>query len=1197
MEWTKNQRKVIDARDRNLLVSAAAGSGKTAVLVERIMARITDTKEPIDIDKLLVVTFTKAAAAEMRERIGDAIYKRLQAEPANLHLRRQQLYLGNALITTIDSFCLQVVREHFYQINLDPGFRIADQAELKLLQSDVVKELLEEQYQEANEAFLQFVESYVPGRKDTAIEEMILRIYEFSMSYPFPQQWLTQCEEQYDNPKHMEAAGWYQYITRYIDAMLKEVLGTAKLAVRIAEEEDGPQHYAPMLRNDVNNIEAVLAADFDGRVQLLLEMQYDTLARKTINDVDPDKKEQVAALRKQIKEQLKKLGQKYYKQPLRDITEQLQITAKNAAVLTNLTRQFIQKFRQAKDEAGIVDFSDLEHFALEILVEEQADGTYGPTEIARTYSKQFAEIMIDEYQDSNFVQELILQSVSGKEDGKHHLFMVGDVKQSIYRFRLARPELFLEKYANYELDGEENEKIILDQNFRSRNQVLSMVNQLFYHAMIPQVGGITYNEEHALYYGAKYYPEAGKEMQAELLLVETGSGSNVDVEDGIYEAETDQEEALTNKQMEAYVIAERIATLVKEGFLVYDKKSGQMRPCSYKDIVILLRSPKGYGDVMTEVLMAQGIPCVCQLTASYFDSVEVSTVLDLLAILDNPKQDIPLAAILLSPIGGLDDSELAELTLYKKEQGLLYLADALKQWDNKKAQNFVKRLERYGAMVFTTSIYDLITYILEDSGYGYYVAALPSGTRRLANLEQLKQKAVEYEETKYRGLFHFVRYINKIRESGIDTGEGAAMAQSQDAVRIMSIHGSKGLEFPIVFVSSLAKKFNLMDSRKSVVMEPDLGIGIDYRNPVTRQKADTLIRQAVATKSRMEALGEELRILYVALTRAREKLILTANVPNVEKTMTKWRINRGSEEELTLPLQTIAGASSYLDWIGSSYLKNRIRADFSLQVVDGTAVAGNLMVKQAEQSIRYAALTNWDTTRTYEQKTKEQIQSMMEYEYPYAKGLHIPIKYSVSELKMAHMSEEEAKKVKYGTEEKQPIVPEFIKGIEPVNGATRGTAYHKVFELMDFENPPEKAQLKQWIMSIPIAGIQQVKEADIAWFLETTLFHRMAAAESGNGLFAEQPFVFGVPAQVVDAAYPAEETVLIQGVMDAYFEEEDGFVIVDYKTDHVETAQQLKDRYETQLDYYAKALNQITGKQVKEKILCSIHLHELVSWK
>lgn len=1207
MQWTKNQQKVIDARNKNLLVSAAAGSGKTAVLVERILSRITDPVSPVDVDRLLVVTFTKAAAAEMRERVSNAIYKRIKENPNDYHLRKQQLYISNAMITTIDSFCLQVVREHFYQIELDPGFRIADQAEIKLLQGDVVKELLESRYEAADSSFLQFVESYVPGRRDAEIEEMILNIYSFSMSYPWPSEWLDACEAQYNDSTEQDRMDtpWMQYLNGYLNQLLAEITGMIKQALCIAQEEDGPNHYVPMLQSDLVMAEAVQAADFDERVRLLAGQSFMTLARKTVNEVDPDKKKQVMDLRNAVKKRFKQLAGKYYFQQSERMWEELKVSGKNAAVLLDLVREFTQRFQMAKREAGIVDFSDLEHFALDILVERTENGSFCPTEIAKAYSRQFEEVMIDEYQDSNFVQETILQSVSGMESGQHHMFMVGDVKQSIYRFRLARPELFLEKYHTYGTEDTVNQKIILDQNFRSRTQVLDMVNQLFYHCMTRAVGGIDYDAEHALYPGADYYETAGKEMEAELLLVETDGEADGKMEEAGGEVSSEEEETLGNKQLEAHAVAERISRLIEEQFPIYDKRTGKTRPCTLGDIVILLRSPKGYGDIFAEVLMAQGIAAICESRTGYFDSIEVVTVLNLLTVIDNPNQDIPMAAVMLSPIGRFSDSELAEITCDCRKHQFLYLAEELRQSHHPKAGILWERLERYRAMVPITPIYDLITYILEDTGYSYYAAALPSGTQRIANLEHLKQRAVAYEETQYRGLFHFIRYIQKIKEYEADAGETTAAEDMENAVRIMSIHGSKGLEFPIVFVSGLSKPFNKLDLTKRVVMEPDLGIGLDYRNPVTRQKGDTLIRQAIAAKIKMESMGEELRILYVALTRAREKLILTGNVKNAAQTMEKW--NSGIQpQEPTISFQMLTEAQCFLDWIGSSYMKNRIKAALSVTVVSGVQLAAGVLAEQSSRSVRYAALTHWNTEQIYDAQSHAYLQEQAAYCYPYAAGQHIPIKYSVSDLKLAHMQDLEAEEFVYPQTEKEEQkhaedVPDFIQGKKPLTGAGRGTAYHRIFELLDFQKNWSKSDLQVWLQELSEQGklsaleAKAVKAEDFVRFSRSELYIRMRTADEAGRLYREQPFVMGIPANTVDSTYPQSETILIQGIMDAFFEESDGLVIVDYKTDRVETAKQLRDKYELQLDYYGKALTQITGKNIKERILYSVHLQETIS--
>ncbi len=1187
MNWTENQKKVIEARNKNLLVSAAAGSGKTAVLTERIISRITDPVSSVDVDHMLVVTFTKAAAAEMRERIANALYQKLQEHPENKRLRRQQMYLANAMITTIDSFCLQVVREHFYQADLDPGFRVADREEIQLLKSDVVKDLLESRYQEAEPDFIQFVESYVPNRNDTELEDMILHLFDFSRSYPWPSRWLNHCISQYTLETD---TAWVQYLNRYLDALLKEIAEMAERAAEIANEADGPNHYLPMLEADRAFIRQLGDAGFDERAKLLSSLSFMKLAAKEVNEVKPEKKEQVKRLRDAVKKKLSVLAEKYYFQTESEMQKDLEISRKNVGLLVQLTEEFSLRFQATKQEAGIVDFGDLEHYALEILTEQDEAGNWRPTEIARAYSSQFDEVMIDEYQDSNLVQETILRSVSGEEEGRHHMFMVGDVKQSIYRFRMARPDLFLEKYLTYTETGTENQKIILDQNFRSRIQVLDMVNSLFYHCMVNTVGGIDYDAGQALYPGADYYTPSDT-MQAELLLLETGETGNPETEE-----ETPAEESYNNKQLEAHLAAKRIRELIDSGFQVYDKETGRTRSCRYGDMVILLRSPKTYADAFMEILMAQGIPVACESGSGYFDSVEVVTVMNLLTVIDNPYQDIPLAGVLLSPIGGFTNEELAMLS--HENEAAPYLAEALMQSEMPKAEKFTARLSRYRDMVPFTPVYDLITYILADTGYEYYVAALPSGTQRTANLEQLKQRAAAYESTQYRGLFHFIRYVEKIRENALDDSEAAIAEQTGNAVRIMSIHGSKGLEFPIVFVSGLSKPFNQMDMRKALAAEPDLGLGIDYRNPETREKGDTLIRQAICTKMKMEMLGEELRILYVALTRAREKLILTATVKNAEKKLNQWKdqTNPGGR---TISFQMLTEAQSFLDWIGCSYLKDPGASSLEMHVASGEELARGILEKQEERGIRKAVFAHWDAERVYDAETNAYLREYMAYHYPYADYQHIPVKYSVSDLKRASMQDPDAETIRYEKPEsgKQPA---FVQKKTPVSGAERGTAYHRIFELLDFKHAQTTEEIADWLLELTerklLSGSEQlsVQPQDFSDFMNSELYARMRTAELAGNLYREQPFVIGIPANEVNDSYPAEEIILIQGIIDAYFEEQGELVLVDYKTDCVESAEQLRNQYGIQLEYYAKALTQLTGKPVKERILYSVQLQESI---
>ena len=827
VSWTTEQQQVIDLRNRNILVSAAAGSGKTAVLVERIVKIITDKNHPVDIDHLLIVTFTNAAAAEMRERIGNAIEKALDEQPEDEHLLRQLTLIHNAQITTIDSFCLYVVRNHFHEIDLEPNFRIGDEGELKLLREDVLGRVLEQNYEEPSEAFSDFVEGYASGRTDAALNEMILQLYEFSRSYPWPEKWLDSFVGAYriENREELDRAEWLAPLTQNIRFVLKDCEQLLKQALAVTQQDDGPDMYEKAVRSDLEKYESLSKlTSFCELSVALSDIKYDRLASSRGFEGDPDKLELVKSLREQAKDVVKKLCKQYFFCSPEMMIEQLERTEPMLEEVVRLTKQFAEEFAAAKRRKNLVDFHDVEHFALQILVDEETEKA---KKTAEEFRDTFEEIMIDEYQDSNEVQETLLRSISREERGENNIFMVGDVKQSIYRFRLARPELFMKKYDSYSLEESTTQRIDLHKNFRSREEVLTCTNDIFYKIMVRSLGNVEYDAEAALYPGASYPVSA--DFTPEILLADSNDELLEDTE------------LSDKKTLEAKIVAEEIRHLMKTQ-PVTNKATGELRAARYSDIVILLRSLSGWADSLVEVLNGNGIPAHTVSSTGYFSTVEVQTVLSMLRLLDNPRQDIPMAAVLRSPMAGLTDEELAVLRLEDGSvpfhEAVLELAEGLYEEDgqkeisdseadrkqgrnadektenhieitaHRKLLKFYKKYKQLRQLVPDTPIHELIEIILRETGYGHYVAAMPAGNRRTANLNMLLEKAAAYEKTSYKGLFHFVRYIDELQKYDVDFGEADMVGENEDVVRIMSIHKSKGLEFPIVIVSGMGKNFN-----------------------------------------------------------------------------------------------------------------------------------------------------------------------------------------------------------------------------------------------------------------------------------------------------------------------------------------------------------------------------------------------------
>ena len=1209
VKWTKEQQKVIELRNRNILVSAAAGSGKTAVLVERIIQMLTDEEHPMDVDRLLIVTFTEAAASEMKERIRSAIETALEVNPGNAHLQRQSTLIHSAQITTIHSFCLSVIREHFHLIDMDPGFRIAEEGELRLLKQDVLSELLEECYVNQEERFMELVEKLGSGKNDKKLEGMILQLYEYSRSYPQPQKWLEHCVNQYaECETYLKQEGTGEepvFLRRALDWAQKYIEDLVELAdqcIRICEEPDGPYMYAPMLEEDriiLDKLEG--AADFEELYERLSDIKWKALSRKKDESVDSEKRTQVQDIRKQIKDLIGELGKTYFYETPAELLLDMANAKSTMEILAELVNRFAIMFADQKQRKHLIDYNDMEQFALQILTEEK-EGELIPSQTAREYQEQFYEVMIDEYQDSNLIQEAILTSVSTVSREKYNIFMVGDVKQSIYRFRLSRPELFMGKYDSYSSEDSEMQKIDLHKNFRSRPEVLDGVNYIFRQIMRRDLGGIVYDEQAALYPGAEFEPVIGVDgksaYEMELLLVDAQKTGN--------------EFELSNKQLEVRVIAKRIKELLRTA-KVTDKASGQLRPAEYRDIVILMRSVKGWADVVSSILAEEGIPAYIGSTEGYFGTYEISVLLDYLQLLDNQRQDLPLAAVLASPFVGLNPQQLAEIRLaakegffYKAAEGLAQRAGEEEEKEEKdslayKLRAFYLQLTHFREMVPYTAIHELLQKIIEETGFSLYVAAMPGGERRIANVEMLVEKAAAFEGTSYKGLFNFIRYIEQLQKYDVDYGEANIADEQENTVRIMSIHKSKGLEFPIVFVAGMGKKFNTTDITGSVIIHPEWGVGLDAVDLQRRTKIPTFLKKTIQQEIKLENLGEELRVLYVALTRAKEKLILVGcpsqkQLKEVsEDGMLCQKAVRRADGEV-LPFYTLIGANSYLHWVVPALMGED--APVHCRIIGRTEMEEEEEIEQRSELLARDVLEHWATGTVYDAKLREHLEVQSQYHYPYAEEQKLKLKFTVSELKKRAYLQEESGETVYEEPEVVPLIPQFLQEEEVLTGASRGSAYHKLLELLNYELSYDENSLTAMMEELQKERklsdemVQSIRKADILRFLNSDSGRRMQAAAKRKQLSKEQPFVLGIDAKEIYPDIKGDERILVQGIIDVYFEEDGELVVLDYKTDNVRSAKELRDRYHAQLDYYAQALEQLLQKKVKEKIIYSFTLGE-----
>lgn len=1256
MAWTKAQQKVIDTRNKNLLVSAAAGSGKTAVLVERIISMISEGEHPLDIDRLLVVTFTKAAAAQMRDRIGKALDKKLEKEPNNDHLHKQVSLLQSAHITTIHSFCLNVIRNYFHHIDLDPSFKMADESEITLMKSDIISDVLEKWYEEGTDDFHRLIESYSRSKSDAPIEELILSLYNFAMSNPWPKEWLNKVYESFniETIEDMNNTKWMKDLLDYVAVVLKDVLKKINKAIDICNESDGPVAYLPALISDRTMLtELMKETSYEGYGNVIRNLSFARLSTKKQPEVSQEKKDKVKALRDEVKKVIKDLTSQFFFQSAEDMYSDMKAVSKLMEVLSKLTLDFMDEFTAKKEEKNLVDFNDLEHFALRILVENK-DGEITPTKVALELSEQFEEILIDEYQDSNLVQETILKSISRESMGNFNRFMVGDVKQSIYKFRLAMPEIFLEKFKTYgtwDTDEEGNinptQRIDLDRNFRSRKVVLDFVNDIFEQIMTEPVGGVVYDEAASLKYG-ELFEELIPEDEAsritddvkkrlandvELILVteeetvddkKTGDYDNKadtdvtasDTPDVNLSGVTDEDDIqYTKRELEARAVAKRIKEITdpENGLLVIDKdKEGKIihRPAELKDIVILLRTMAGWSEVFVNTLLQEGIPAYADTGTGYFQTTEIMTLLNMLRIIDNPRQDIPFAGVLYSPIGGFTSEELAHIRLMDRKAtmyaaSLAYVEEGSDEALKNKLKLFLDMLHKLREMVKYTPIHELIQEILDMTGFSYYVLAMPGGDRRKANIDMLISHAVRFEKGSYSGLFHFIRYIEKLHKYEVDFGEASVTGEQENTVRIMSIHKSKGLEFPVVFVSGLSKQFNMQDQKNSILMHVDYGVGPDYIDLDKRTKVQTLIKKVIQRKSLIDSLGEELRVLYVAMTRAKEKLIMTGYL----KTMEDLDIKKD------FSFIELMSVKNYLELVLPA-MNNKFTDYMKIKVLKKQDIITEEMARQAFIQKDLEEIERSITEHEGNESLQEEISRRLYFKYPYSEEAKLKVKLSVSELKklgqfidnedgeILFERAEESKQLSDTSSDNKDTalnenqyIPGFIRGSsENITGTDRGTIYHKVLELLNLSKVNSKEDLLNELHGMVLnkrilkEDIDKLNINNILRFAKSDTAKRMIKAEETGKLYKEKQFVIGLKACDIYPDQSSEELILVQGIIDVFFEEDNELVILDYKSDVVKDEKQLLDRYKTQLIYYKKALEQILRKNVKEMLIYSLYL-------
>ena len=1261
VKWTNEQMQAIETKNSNILVAAAAGSGKTAVLVERIISKVINDK--VDIDKILVVTFTNAAASEMRERILEAIYKKIEENPDDTNLQRQVILLNKSSICTIDSFCKDVIKNNFYEINASANFRVGDTAEIELLKQDVIDDLFEEKYEKKDEGFIKLINTYTGYQKDDNLKELILKIYGFIQANPTPKNWLEEKVEMFnlrDSENDFSQTIWGKIILQeVIDNVFDTIVKLKSLESKL-QKFDELFKYKTVINEDIQTLESIIKNSdnwnnvyniFNPTGRFWTTWPAD---KKITNQFKDEAKE----IRDNAKKKIDEIKKKYFiftsEQAKEDIYQMYDILKE----IKNLIIEFTEKFTLRKREKNIIDFNDMEHFALNILVKYE-EGKPIPTEVAKLYQQKFDEIAIDEYQDSNLVQETILNSVSKG----NNVFMVGDVKQSIYQFRQARPKLFLEKYATYSsilgaeqkrtLGTEEKSKdfinglkIKLFKNFRSRSNILDVTNIIFENIMSQSLGSIDYDESEFLNLGAQYdEPEEKLDFAgiAELHIIDEKQEEQEKIsardrlrndtdqelenqedvtmevaqilenqEEQKIEAEQQDEDEIEKTVLEAKFVANKIKQLLNSDYNVWDKKEKKYRKVTYKDIVVLLRATSVPAPIYEEEIANLDIPVYSDASAKYLDSYEIQVIMSLLKVIDNPMQDIPLVTVMRSSIGGFKDNELIEIRLF--DSGVSFYQALMKSQTEgnlkNKVDKFLENIKRWQEQEKYMSLDELIWQIYQDTGFYNYVSLMQNGALRQANLKMLFERAEQYENVSFKGLFNFINFIDKLQTSSGDLSPAKIIGESENVVRIMSIHKSKGLEFPVVFLCGTGKKFNMQDLNENIILHQDLGFGPKYVNEEIRIEYPTLAKEALKMQIKNELISEEMRVLYVALTRAKEKLIITGVSKDVEKSiLDKQKLLETykcvADSQKRINDKILKKYISYLDWIQLVYLKDiDLQEKMSMAIYKKSEILKELLSEEQEQTSNIDVEINVKLQEVEEAEIIE-IKNLINWKYKHVTSATIPTKTSVTKLKQmqneSKNGEIQAKLNENVELEKSDNsiceLPKFMVEEENLTGAQKGTLMHMCFQKLDTSKNYEMEDLNDFVQNLVKNEIITEEEAKsininkLHQFTKSELWNKLKMAKK---VYKEAPFYLMVNSNEIYND-DSDEQILVQGVIDLYFIDENGqLVLVDYKTDYVEKEQELVDKYTVQLQLYKKALEVGINKKVSKMYIYSVKLEKLI---
>lgn len=1238
--WTEDQKKAIYEKGDNILVAAAAGSGKTAVLVERIINKIIN--EDVDIDKLLVVTFTNAAASEVRERILDAIYKKIEEDPTNIKLQRQINLLGKASICTIHSFCLDVIRNYFYELDISANFRIADTTEVELLKQDVIEDLFEEKYFQKDKSFEKLVSTYTNYRDDDKLKELVLKIYEFIQSAPFPIRWLEEKTQMF-NLKGKEEISfdktiWGEIlIDEYKNQLIQNITklqGIYEKTSLIIELEK----FSTALQKDLeklNTIKDLIESNQENLWDKIFECSNNLTFDRWPSDRNCllELKDTAKTVRDSVKDSMKALNNKFFIYTSKEANEDIISMYENINNLKQLIIEFEDKFKTAKKEKNIIDFHDIEHFALQILLKEDEKGNFVPTDVAKKIRDNFVEIAIDEYQDSNMVQEFILNSISNG----NNIFMVGDVKQSIYRFRQARPDLFLNKYKKYELVNDEGKnkdnegkKIKLFKNFRSRENVLNLCNMVFEQIMTKGLGEMDYTKDEYLNPGANYETKEkiktfdGK-SELHIIDLENEEEPDIWVEQEENEENTnnqEQEEPVENILLESRFVADKIKEIIKSKTKIFDKNVGY-RDLEYKDIVILLRSTKDSAPIYEKQLLENEIPTFSDSSPEYLESTEIQTVMSVLKVIDNPLNDIALICVLRSSIGNFTDNDLVKIRLIEKNDSfynaILKARVSADEELKNKIEAFFTLLDKWRNDQELYTIDELIWNIYKDSNYYNYVGLLNNGKMKQANLRMLFEKAKKFESASFKGLYNFIGFIDKIKSSSKDMQSAKIIGENDNVVRIMSVHKSKGLEFPVVFLCGCSKKFNMMDLNNNILLHQDLGFGPKYISYERRIEYNTLAKEAIKIKLENEMISEEMRVLYVALTRAREKLYITGVEKDYKKSIKEKKDILSIYNEDKVNINLLKKYKSFLNWIELVYLNKESSIKDLIKIEKHSYKKIGKFEMAGEEKIDFIKVLEDKVLKNSSDEELEKIKEKLDWKYKYNSSIGIISKSSVSKVKKEKMEKDNKIKnnnnigdflqnaennneqevvndrLDNSTNNNNLLKPKFYKE-EKITAAQKGTLTHLILQKINHKKQNYTYQDIESLLNDlcfrKIITIEEAKAINIDTILEFTKSDLFKSMYRAKEVYKEQPFYIYIPAKEIYET-ESQDKILVQGIIDLYFiDENNKLVLVDYKTDYVQNENELVEKYKNQLYLYKDALEKALDRKVDKTIIYSIKLQK-----